>query len=464
MFNHKLPEDLPEKLVKSESESSLARLEKLPLIEHAQPAPVPVQVKVFRVLRLVMVLGAATAIGLVARQHYSQVRSRQAFINAEIIKVRNPIAGNLQLKNLQPGQSITLGENIGTVKNLREGEELEITKQNLISQIEQAKQTLISIDAQILDRRQTIAQFAAEADNQRGLGVDYEVQQLEIAQNKLNQAQFVAKTAQKDYERMNNLAEQGVIAKDKVEQSQLNFNRGQNEVKSARSQVEQAEHKVKAAQVGLQLEGSRTLSYSEIRQRELTTEINDLLQQISEVRVVRQTTEAELAKINRQLELNQQATIPSPTNGIVWSVESKAGEYVEPSTPILEVLNCQNRWVEAFFSERNAEKIYPGKPVKVRLLGAEADKVISGRVESVRAGSGRVETGEDIAVPPPDSIRRQVAVRIKLDEITGQSPFVLAQNQEINSTDVDSVQFCSVGRSTEVVFERGVNGGLFNGK
>jgi multidrug resistance efflux pump len=451
LFNHKLRKNLPE----SKSESSLAKLEKLPVIKHWQPAPVPVRIKIFRAVRLVMTLGAAAAIGFIAQQHYSQVRSRQAFINAEIIKVRNPIAGNLQLKNLQPGQSITVGENIGTVKNLRQGAELEVTRQNLISQIKQAAQTLIGIEAQIADRLQTIALLETEADNQNNLGIDYEIQQVEIAQNKLDQAQVAVKIAQKNYERMDNLANQGVIAKDKVEQSQLNFNRTQNDLKSARSQVEQAEHKVKAAQAGLQLEGSRTLSYSEIRERELTTEINDLQQEIGEAQVRQQTTEAELTKINRQLKLNQQATIPSPTNGIVWSVESKAGEYVDPSTPIVEVLNCQNRWVEAFFSERNAEKIYPGKFVQVRLLGSEQGKVVSGRVESIRAGSGRVETGEDIAVPPPDSIRRQVAVRIKLDEITRQSAF--PQNSE-------TTQFCNVGRSAEVVFERRINGGLFNGK
>jgi multidrug resistance efflux pump len=383
------------------------------------------------------------------------VRSRQAFINAEIIKVRNPIAGNLQLKNLQPGQSINVGENIGTVKNLREGAELEVTKQNLISQIEQAAQTLIGIESQISDRLKMIAQLEAEADNQNNLGVDYEVQQVEIAQNKLNQAQVAVQIAQKDYERVKNLAKQGVTPKNQIEKAQLNFNRTQNDLKSARSQLEQAKHKVKAAQAGLQLEGARSLSYSEIRQRELTTEINDLRHKIGEVQMVKQTTEAELAKIDRQLELNQQAKIPSPTNGIVWSVESKAGEYVNPSTPILEVLNCQNRWVEAFFSEQNAEKIYPGKSVQVRLLGSKQDKVFSGRVESVRAGSGRVETGEDIAVPPPDSIRRQVAVRIKLDDMTGQS--ALTQKGE-------TTQFCNVGRSTEVVFERSTNGGWFHGK
>ena len=443
--SNKLPE-LPE----PESKTSLARLEKLPLAGY-QPLPptsVPVQVKAFRVLRLIMALGVATATGLMIQQHYSNVRSRQAFINAEIVKVRSPIAGNLQLKNLQPGQSISVGENIGTVRNLRQSGELEVAKQGLISQIEQAKQTSLGIEAQIGNRRQAIAKLQQEANSQKGLGVDYEAQQIDIAKNQLDKALFAANTAKKDLERIANLAKQGVLSQEKLEASQLNFNRAQNEVKNARSQVKQAEQKAKAAAAGLQLDGSRTLGYSEIRQRELSTDINDMQQQLAEARVSQQTTEAELVKIDRQLSLNQEAKISSPTSGPIWSAESKSGEYAEASVPILEVLNCQNLWVEAFFSEQDAGKIYPGKPVQVRLLGAENGDLVGGKVESVRAGSGRVQTGGDIAVPPPDSVRRQVAVRVKLD-----------RPLEVNST-----QFCDVGRSAEVVFKRNMKWGLFGDK
>lgn len=424
---------------------------KLPLVKHSQPAPVPTQVKVFRLVRLLMTLGVAVATGSIVLQHYSKVRSRQAFINAEIVKVRNPIAGNLELKNLKPGESIVAGENIGTVANLREGVDLEVAKLNLISQIEQAKQDSTSIEAQIAERRRSIAKLEQEANSQQGLGVDYEIQLVEISKNELDKALFAAQTARKARERLENLNQQGVIAQQKFEQSQLNFNRAQNDVKNARAQVKQAEQKVEAARAGLQIEGSRTLSYSEIRQRELKIEINDLQQEMSQARVFLQSTSAELAKIERQLKLNQQAAIVSPTSGTIWSLESKSGEYAELSTPILKVLNCQNRWVEAFFSERNAEKLYPGKPVRVRLLGAENSKFVNGKVESVRAGSGRVKTGKDIAVPPPDSVRRQVAVRVKLDELQ-------------NLLEVSSTQFCDVGRSAEVVFQRSESGKLFNGQ
>lgn len=445
MLDRKLPEP------QSKSSSSLTNLEKLPLVKHRekQPPVAPTQVKVFRCLRLAMALGALGAVGLVIGKQYSQVRSRQAFINAEIVSVRNPIAGNLQLKELQPGKTLASGENIGTVKNLRQGAELEVVRQGLISQMQQAKQTLISIESQIDNRLQLISQLRGEADNQTSLEVNHARQQVEIARAQLNENLFAAKTAQKDTARLEELFDKGVIAEDRVEQSQLNFNRTQNAVASSRSLLAQAEHKLKAAEAGLQIDGSRTLGYSEIRQRELQTEINDLQQQQAEVRVRQQTTQAELEKLNRQLELNREAAITSPIQGTVWSIESKTGEYAEATSPILQVLNCENRWVEAFFSEQNTSKLYPGRPVKVRLLGSANEEYVGGTIESVRAGSGRVETGEDIAVPPPDSVRRQVAVRIRLDE---------------QLTSADSVQFCNVGRSAEVVFGRSSNWSLGNGK
>ena len=52
-------------------------------------------------------LGFIVSVGSVAAtfvwKNYTQVESRQAFVNAEIIDVRNPIAGNLMLDSLQAG-------------------------------------------------------------------------------------------------------------------------------------------------------------------------------------------------------------------------------------------------------------------------------------------------------------------------------------------------------------------------
>ncbi len=66
----------------------------------------------------------------------------------------------------------------------------------------------------------------------------------------------------------------------------------------------------------------------------------------------------------------------------------------------------------------------------------ESDRRISGYVRAIRGGPGKVEVGENIAVPPPDLVRNELAVDVQLDALP---PELSAQN------------FCGVGQSVEVV-------------
>ena len=391
----------------------------------------------FRVFRLCLALSVASIAGTLAWRNYTKVDSRQAFVNAEIVDVRNPIAGNLLLKNIQPGQWLSAGTAIGRVENLLQASELEVKQQELKSKLQINQQQLLGIKQKIADQRQLMSQFAKEVDEQQKLGVILAQQQIEEANSQLEQAKFQAQVAKSDVERSSTLLREGAITATIAEKDVSEFNQALAAVKSAESRLAQAHQRFKATEVGLQLDGSRTLNYSEIRMRELQSEIADLQRQASELPVQAQTMKIELLKIIQQLKLNQLVVITAPTTGAVWSVDAKAGEFINATTPILKVLNCQNRWVDAFFSEASTSDLSPGMPVQVRLLGSNS-QVLEGTIEAIRGGSGRVSTGQDVAVPPPDSARRQVAVRVKVD--WPEAP--------------NSVQFCDVGRSAEVVLPK----------
>ena len=391
----------------------------------------------FRVFRLCLDLSVASIAGTLAWRNYTKVDSRQAFVNAEIVDVRNPIAGNLLLKNIQPGQWLSAGTAIGRVENLLQASELEVKQQELKSKLQINQQQLLGIKQKIADQRQLMSQFAKEVDEQQKLGVILAQQQIEEANSQLEQAKFQAQVAKSDVERSSTLLREGAITATIAEKDVSEFNQALAAVKSAESRLAQAHQRFKATEVGLQLDGSRTLNYSEIRMRELQSEIADLQRQASELPVQAQTMKIELLKIIQQLKLNQLVVITAPTTGAVWSVDAKAGEFINATTPILKVLNCQNRWVDAFFSEASTSDLSPGMPVQVRLLGSNS-QVLEGTIEAIRGGSGRVSTGQDVAVPPPDSARRQVAVRVKVD--WPEAP--------------NSVQFCDVGRSAEVVLPK----------
>jgi multidrug resistance efflux pump len=387
-----------------------------------------------RFLRLGVAFSAASVAGFHVWNHFQKVQSRQAFVNAEIIAVRNPIAGHLQLQNLQPGQWLTAGTAIGKVENLLQASEIEVKQQELKSRLKLNQQQIVGINQQISDRRRMLSQFSGELQQQNKLEVTLALQQVEEARSQVEQLQIAAKTAREEASSNLQLMRAGAIARIPAQQAISRSNQADVAVNSAQSRYQQARQRLKAVQAGLQLDGSRTLSYPEIRTRELHTEIADLHRQGRDLQVQTQAIQAELKKITQQLKINKSVVVSAPTTGAIWSVEAKPGEYIDSNTPIFKVLNCQNRWVDAFFSESVTKKLSPGTPVEVKLEGADKNQVLKGKIEAVRSGSGRVTTGDDVAVPPPDNARRQVAVRVKIDW----------QNHP------NSVQFCDVGRSAEV--------------
>ncbi|NHC37501.1 HlyD family secretion protein [Scytonema millei] len=395
------------------------------------------RVWMFKMLRLGFIVSVGSVAATFVWKNYTQVESRQAFVNAEIIDVRNPIAGNLMLDSLQPGQWLTAGKAIGRVENLRQVAELEIKQQELKSRLQVTQQKQQGIQQQIRDRRRQLAQFASEVAAQKQLDGMFAQQQVEAAQSELDRVTVAAQTAKVDRDRAQELLEAGIVPPATAEKDFLRYEQAQAEEKKAQALLAQAQQRLRAAQAGLQIDGSRTLSYSEIRQREINTEIADLQRQAAQMRVEARTTELELAKLIQQTRLNKVVVISAPTTGAVWSVDAKGGEYLASSTPVLRVLNCQNRWVDAFFSEDSTKNLTPGMAVQVRLVGG-GDRFIPGKIESLRSGSGRVATGYDVAVPPPESTQKQVAVRINLDW----------------SAAPNAVNFCDVGRSAEVRFPK----------
>ncbi|MBV8886398.1 MAG: HlyD family efflux transporter periplasmic adaptor subunit [Chroococcidiopsidaceae cyanobacterium CP_BM_RX_35] len=389
-------------------------------------------------MRLCLVLFVASEAGYLVWKHYTKVNSSQAFINAEIIDVGSPISGSLLLRNIQPGQWLRAGTIIGQVENKLKASELEVSQQELQSRLQLNQQKIADARQRIAERRQLLSQFSTEVQEQKKIDIVYAQEEMAEAQSELNKALLADKTNRVDANRYIRLVREGAIAQNVTDQAQLKADQADTDVNRTRSRLAQARQFLEAARAGLQVQGSRTLSYSEIRQRELQTEVADLQQQASDLQLQEQTLKVELTKLTQQLNLNQRVVLSAPTHGVVWSVDTKAGEYITPTTPVVKVLNCQNRWVEAFFPEASTRDLSAGMSAQVKLVGSDS-QVLDGTIEAIRGGSGRVTTtGKDVAVPPPESVRRQVAVRIR-----------------VNWQDTpNSVQFCDVGRSAEVTFPR----------
>jgi multidrug resistance efflux pump len=141
---------------------------------------------------------------------------------------------------------------------------------------------------------------------------------------------------------------------------------------------------------------------------------------------------ARAREMESQVELQKRAVVNMPFDGVVWMAPAKPGAQVAAHEPVLQVIDPRRIWVDAFFHEKHANKLRPGAAVVIRAIdGVETWR---GRVESVRAGVGRIAYDNFPAGPPGEYTSRRVAVRVTMES---ENPF-------------GASQFFGVGRSVVV--------------
>jgi len=134
----------------------------------------------------------------------------------------------------------------------------------------------------------------------------------------------------------------------------------------------------------------------------------------------------------RQVELQKEAMVQMPFDGVAWTIPAKTGAQVAAHEPVLQVIDPQRIWVDAFFHEKQARKLTLGTRVTIRAL--DGKETWPGRVESIRGGVGRIAYESVAAGLPGDFTRRRVAVRVAMES---NNPY-------------DASQFFGVGRSVVV--------------
>jgi multidrug resistance efflux pump len=121
----------------------------------------------------------------------------------------------------------------------------------------------------------------------------------------------------------------------------------------------------------------------------------------------------QFAGVDAQLKLQKGGSIVSPVDGVIWSMLSKDGEYVTMGNEIIQLVNPQQIWIDAFFGEKFAEKLRPGMKVGIKAIGLNEHWI--GEIVFIRGGSGRVVYDAAVEIPPKALSSRLVAVRIKVD-------------------------------------------------
>jgi multidrug resistance efflux pump len=389
---------------------------------------------IFRSLRLVLCCGVLAGLGWAVLRQQTTLTSQQGFINGSVVSVPAPIAGDLQLEPLKPGSPIQLGQNLGQVANSR-NPQLEIDRQRLRSKLDALETKLQSLQSKQGDRVARWQQFRDDRGQQRSLSVTVDNSRINRIQVEIEQSRQAIDVAKREADRLTSLAASGAIARMQADKATDEVRTAQLRLEAKQTELAQAKTEQVAAQAGLQLDGAQNLNQAELRSRELQDDL--AAQVLAEIGQVNQ----ELLTLNQQLNLQKFARVAAPVEGVVWSVQNQvgAGKAVSSNESLLQVLDCKQTWVDTFVSERELQHLKIGDPVTIKML-SQQDQQFTGRIRSIRAGVGRVAPGAEVAVPPPQQSQRQVGIQISWET----NPSITRQ----------AAQFCGVGQSVEVAFQK----------
>lgn len=399
-----------------------------------------------KVILPILFLGCVAAVGVSLRRNLAKIRSVQAFINGEVTYVRASMPGELQFKNdekIRLSNKLEQGTQIGTIKSTVENPRVSVLiveQQQLEADLQDIRQQLSGVKRQIQNRTELMNLFQQQTITQRMLQADYARQEIDRYEAEIARARAEEQVAIADAQRYNSLAQQGAATISQADNEKAKAQQASARAKIEQAKIEQAKLTLEATEAGLQLEGTRTLSYPETRVFELDVELIDLKQQEKNLEKQIKSIQSRLSTTSKELQAQENIPVVAPKTGVIWSIDSQPQEMVEPSQPIIQLLNCQNLWIDAFVNETDANQLTIGQKAEIS-LDRSTEVRWQGQVETIRAGTGHTEVGEYVAQPPPEIANRQLPVRVAAVRIKVDWQNSLKPNE-----------FCLAGKNVNVRF------------
>ncbi|MCS6943593.1 MAG: HlyD family efflux transporter periplasmic adaptor subunit [Geminocystis sp.] len=393
----------------------------------------------FKALRVAFGLALIGVAGYLLWNRQRYVVSRVGYLNGAVIDMYATITGTLTLKDLRPGDALKKGEVVGEIRNER-NPQLETDRQNLETRLAVALARKKSLTRKLANRIQLINQFKDYKENQINLEVKYFESVVEATLAQLKEAEEALAFAKLEADRYSFLAREGVVAQNVADAAITKAEQAAKVVENKKAELRRQQAALEAVRKGLQLDSARNFSFPQIRLLDLEVEKKEIEAELLENETTITQLRREIEIINRQLALQRSAQLKAPNDTVVWSVIHKTGPLgipISAGDPVLKLLDCKDVWATGLVSERANAKLYIGQPARVRLLDGTG-REIKGTVRAIRGGVGKVQVGENVAVPPPDLVRNELAVDVTLQQLP---------------SDLTAGNFCGVGQSVEIVLE-----------
>ncbi|MFN9243625.1 MAG: HlyD family secretion protein [Cyanobacteriota bacterium] len=358
-------------------------------------------------------------------------RSRDAVIEARQIAVTSPIDGVLTRLDVRSADRVARGQRLLVVSNPR------ASRQRLAgirSQLHLTQAELLELRRREARLRAIAADSGLDSRSQVQLQLERQTQELNTLLAREKKAVQELAFAGRHHERYQTLFAQGAVAADVVDRTRTSREQAQAELEAARHALRAQRAVLEAARLSLTLTATRGGDDPEIKARADQLQLGNVQDQIRTKQVLIDGLQRQLQEAVKQWGLDAAEVIRSPVDGVVWNTQLSEGASVTRTATVLSLLDCQDRWINAYVKETNLIRIRIGQKASVSLVGTR--QVLQGRVVYVRSGIGRTKEGTDQAPLLPINLYREAQVKVALDPDPQQ----------------DASRFCLVGHTGEVRF------------
>ncbi|MCT0207545.1 HlyD family secretion protein [Synechococcus sp. CS-1332] len=383
---------------------------------------------------LIVLIGSGLLVltGIIAL-NFLTARSRDAVINATPIAIRTPITGTLQSLPVQAGQAVRLDQELAVIRSSRASrDELE----RLTTERQEAQSRQADLRRQVLAQKQLVAEVQLDAGRQQALEIRRNREDLDQTTADLQRARAELAFTERETKRVERLFRTGAVAANVYDRAQTTEKQRRRELTGLEARLAGGRTDLEAATNNLVLRNNRSGSDPVVRLQEARRSLQALQGDLS-------TQDQRVAGLGRQLAASSQqwekrhkSILRSPRQAVVWELQAQAGDLLEALQPVMKLIDCNNRWVTTTVAENDLNRLRIGDRARIELVGRRM--TLRGEVESIRSGIGRLQLGDDPLVPIPINLARESEVRVRI----------------LNDVPAPPLQFCYVGYTGRVIFER----------
>ena len=302
------------------------------------------------------------------------VRSTQAVVNAPITTLRSPIGGTIA--QLHQGASGTNADTDAVLFNVNNP----LVDENRLDALNDEKAFL---ESQIKSARQQLASMTDLRDGMETTVEKYKKAKMRLLQLErdgsaaaLESVKILEKQRLAEQETLTQLKNKLSISKQDVAAAEFAVETVHQDVIHAQKKVEDLDEQLSSLENGVHVgpgDGSNDLPYS-------TQRLHDLNLRLVETRESIQQNESKLEQLDRHINAEKERlakqstyTAKTPADWVVWRRHVVEGSAIQSNTPLMDMIDPKEIFIDAVMSEKNLARVKPGDVARVRVAGYDKE-------------------------------------------------------------------------------------------